>query len=52
MAGKTGLREDEISLKIGPVLEDIFKEIEEELGGVTLNNLDPRYIRHFLLKSP
>jgi hypothetical protein len=46
---KTGLRPEEITGQIGPVLENLFLELEEELGGVSAKNLDPRFVRHFLL---
>ena len=45
----TGLRDFEITGRLGPTLENLFKEIESELGRIILDNLDPRYIQLFLL---
>ena len=51
IASESGLKEDEIAHRMGHVLEALFKEMEDELGTVSENNLDPRYIRHFLLSK-
>jgi len=45
----TGLRDFEITERLGGTLENLFEEIESELGNVNLEDLDPRYIQLFLL---
>jgi hypothetical protein len=39
----------EISQKLGPSLENLFDEIEDEYGKVSRDDLDPRYIHLFLI---
>jgi hypothetical protein len=48
---ETGLEGGEISRQAGLALEDLFKELENEYGDVSPENLDPRLMPHFLLKS-
>ena len=49
LAANTGLRDFEITERLGPTLENLFEEIESELGQVTARDLDPRYLHLFLL---
>jgi len=49
LAANTGLRDFEITERLGATLENLFEEIESELGNVNLEDLDPRYIQLFLL---
>ncbi len=50
LSASTGLTGDEISERMGDVLETLFKEIEDELGRVSEANLDPRWIHLFLIE--
>jgi len=36
---------------VGPTLEDLFEEIENEMDRVTGKDLDPRYVQLFLLEQ-
>ncbi len=45
----TGLRDFEITERLGRTLENLFEEIESELGCVAADDLNPRYIQLFLL---
>ena len=49
LSNKTGISNYEISTKLGNTLEDLFEEIESEYGKVSEKDLDPKYIRHFLI---
>jgi len=49
LAADTHLKNYEIAEKLGPVFEDLFKELEAEYGHVALRDLDPRYVHLFLL---
>jgi hypothetical protein len=48
---KTGLTHYEITQKLGQTLENLFNEIESEYGKVSGEDLDPRYIRLFLIEN-
>jgi len=50
LAADTGLKNFELTERLGQTLENLFEEIERELGGVAGEDLDPRYIQLFLLK--
>ena len=50
LCGLTGMRSHEITDKLGPVLENLFLEIEEEYGQVDTADLDPRFIHLFLIE--
>ncbi|MBW2450596.1 MAG: hypothetical protein JRE92_09245 [Deltaproteobacteria bacterium] len=50
LAENTGLRDFEITERLGGTLENLFEEIESELGGVAVEDLEPKYIQLFLLK--
>ncbi|MDH3344307.1 MAG: DUF6178 family protein, partial [Desulfobacteraceae bacterium] len=49
LSDKTGLTHYEISQKLGQTLENLFNEIESEVGEVSGEDLDPRYIHLFLI---
>jgi hypothetical protein len=49
LASDTGLRDFEITERLGGTLENLFEEIENELGNVNVEDLDPRYNQLFLL---
>jgi hypothetical protein len=51
LATQTGLKDYEITERLGKTLEDLFEEIENELGRVAFKNLDPRYVQLFLLEK-
>ena len=51
LSEKTGIDPDEIFQQAGNTLENLFNEIETELGGVAKKDLDPRYITLFLIKD-
>jgi hypothetical protein len=50
LAADTGLKDFELTDRLGQTFENLFEEIEIELGGVAVQDLDPRYIQLFLLK--
>jgi hypothetical protein len=49
LAEQSGLATFEISERMGPALEALFTLVENELGAVKVEDLDPRYIQLFLL---
>jgi len=49
LAENTGLRDFEITERLGGTLENLFEEIESELAGVAVEDLEPKYIQLFLL---
>ena len=49
LAENTGLRDFEITERLGGTLENLFEEIENELGNVAVEDLKPKYIQLFLL---
>ncbi|MEE8542157.1 MAG: DUF6178 family protein [Desulfobacterales bacterium] len=51
LSNRTGLKPFEISERVGPTLENLFGEIESELGPVAAQDLDPRYVHLFLLQE-
>ena len=50
LSSATGLTLYKISQWLGQTLENIFGEIESELGQVLTKDLDPKYVQIFLLK--
>jgi hypothetical protein len=50
LAANSGLMDFEITERLGPTLEVLFQEIENDLGRVATKELDPRYVLLFLLK--
>jgi hypothetical protein len=51
LAAETGLKDYEISRRLGQTFENLFNEIESELGQVAAANIDPRFVHLFLLSS-
>jgi hypothetical protein len=51
LAAKTGLKDYEITDRLGQTFEDLFKEIESEYGRVSAADIDPRFVHFFLLSS-
>ena len=49
LAENTGLKDFEITERVGGTLENLFEEIESELGSVAVDELEPKYIQLFLL---
>ncbi len=49
LADRAVLAPEAISRRLGHLLEDLFNEIEAELGTVDQDNLDPRFITLFLM---
>ena len=47
-----GMAQEAVSLQVGPVLEDLFSELCEEYDQIRKTDLDPRFIRHFLISGP
>ena len=47
---KTGVDSDDMIHQAGRTLENLFHEIETEMGGLAGKDLDPRYIHLFLIK--
>jgi hypothetical protein len=50
LAAQTGLRDFEISERLGQTFEDLFNEIELEYGRVAASEIDPRFVQLFLLE--
>ncbi len=48
---ETGLKDFEISEKLGRIFEDLFGEVEAEYGRVAAKDLDARFVQLFLLKA-
>jgi len=48
---ETGLRDFEITERLGRTFENLFADIESELGSVAAKDLDPRYVQLFLLED-
>ncbi len=51
LGAETGLRDFEITEGLGQTFENLFADIENELGPIAARDLDPRYIQLFLLTS-
>ena len=51
LAAQTGLKDYEISGRLGRTFEDLFSEIESEYGHVAAADMDPRFVHLFLLSS-
>ncbi|MBT8366307.1 MAG: hypothetical protein KJP23_16535 [Deltaproteobacteria bacterium] len=51
LAVETGLKDLEIIDRLGQTLENLFEEIEIELGRVSVKDLDARYVQLFLLED-
>jgi len=51
LARRTGQDAEELGQVMGGIFEALFSEIESELGSVAAEQLDPRYVRLFLVDS-
>jgi len=51
LARRSGLATFEITERMSSALEQLFADIEQELGAVEVKDLDPHYIRMFLIQS-
>jgi hypothetical protein len=51
LSEQTGQSREDISKQLGHNLENLFDELENEYGKVAREELDPRYIHHFLVSS-
>jgi hypothetical protein len=49
LVADTGLKDFEITERLGRTFENLFEEIESELGRVAVEDLEPRYVQLFLL---
>ncbi|RLC25003.1 MAG: hypothetical protein DRH93_03075 [Deltaproteobacteria bacterium] len=47
----TGIKEPDLGQGFHEVLADLIKELEADYGSVEPENIDPRFIPHFLLKN-
>ncbi|MGD9183512.1 MAG: DUF6178 family protein [Desulfobacterales bacterium] len=50
LSAETGLKDYEITDRLGQTFENLFSEIESEYGRVAANEIDPRFVHLFLLK--
>jgi hypothetical protein len=50
VAAASGLALEEVSLHYGEIFTDLFKEIEDDLAKIAVDDLDPRYIQLFRIK--
>jgi len=48
---RSGLAAADIRDQVGTVLDRLFGELENEYGFVSIEDLDPRYVRHLLVAS-
>ena len=51
LAAETGLKDYELTDRLGPTFEDLFNEIESEYGRVAPADIDPRFVQLFLISS-
>ena len=51
LAADTGLKDFELTERLGQILENLFEEIESELGRVAAEDIDPKYVQLFLLEK-
>ena len=51
LVADTGLKDFEITERLGRTFENLFEEIESELGKVVVEDLEPRYVQLFLLNN-
>ncbi len=49
LVARSRLTSSEVQDLVGAILDAIFEELEKEYGSVSVGNLDPRYVRHFLI---
>ncbi|MDY6950081.1 MAG: DUF6178 family protein [Thermodesulfobacteriota bacterium] len=48
---RTGLAAQDLFDQAGTIIDGLLKELENEYGSVSIEDLDPRYVRHFLVSS-
>lgn len=48
---RTGLAVHDLQDQVGTTIDTLLKELENEYGPVSIQDLDPRYVRHFLVSS-
>jgi hypothetical protein len=46
---RSGLAAVEVQGQVGTALDSLFRELENEYGSVSIEDLDPRYVRHILV---
>jgi hypothetical protein len=51
LSAETGLKDYEISKRLGQTFEALFNEIESEYGVVATEKIDPRFVHLFLLSA-
>jgi hypothetical protein len=51
LSAETGLKDYEITDRLGHTFEDLFNEIESEYGQVATEEIDPRFVHLFLLSA-
>jgi len=51
LSEETGLKDHELSVTLGGIFEDLFRELETEYGRVAAKDMDPRFVQLFLLTS-
>jgi len=51
LSEKSGMDSYDITQKLGQTLENLFQEIEDEYGGISARNLDPKHIYLFLVSA-
>jgi hypothetical protein len=49
LAAETGLKDVELTDRLGQTFEDLFNEIESEYGRVAPADIDPRFVHLFLI---
>ncbi len=52
LAAETGLKDYELTDRLGQTFEDLFNEIESEYGQVAAADIDPRFVQLFLIVPP
>lgn len=48
---RSGLAAAEVQGQVGTAFHSLFRELENEYGSVSLEDLDPRYVRHILVAA-
>jgi hypothetical protein len=51
LSAETGLKDYEITDRLGQTFEDLFNELESEYGQVAASDIDPRFVHLFLLSA-
>lgn len=50
LSGRSGLGDHEISRRLAQILDNLFNEIEIELGDVACKDVDPRFVQLFIIE--